>query len=173
MRLKTILTLLVLVLSSISHAVGQESITPISLKLTIYTDGSVLVEYCVNSDPSEVKIDIPLLCTNCNNLIIRDEENNPLSYSETPSGVTVDSIGAVEISITYYSNDFTNKNGPVWDLNISAPIETDIFLPKGSVIFDLSYLPLDMDIINDSQYVLRERLLFYLKNCLNDSYFWD
>ncbi len=154
MRLKTILTLLVLVLSSISHAVGQESITPISLKLTIYTDGSVLVEYCVNSDPSEVRVEISLFCTNYNNLVIRDEENNPLSFSEYPSGVTVDSIGASELTIIFYSHDFTNKNGPVWDLNVSSPIETEIYLPKGSAIFALSDLPLDMDIINDSPYVL-------------------
>ena len=154
MRLKTILTLLLLFLSSTSHAIGQESITPTSLKLTIYTDGSVLVEYCVNSDPSEVKVDIPLFCTNCNNLIIRDEESNPLDYSENPLGVTVDSIGASEITLIFYSHDFTNKNGPLWDLNVSSPIETDIHLPKGSAIFDLSDLPLDMDIINDSQYVL-------------------
>ena len=154
MRLKAILTLLILFLSSTSHAIGQESITPTSLKLTIYPDGSVLVEYCVNSDPSEVKVDIPLFCTNCNNLIIKDEENNPLDYSENPLGVTVDSIGASKITLIYYSHDITNKNGPLWDLNVSSPIETDIHLPKGSAIFDLSDLPLDMDIINDSQYVL-------------------
>ena len=154
MRLKTILSLLVLVLSSTSHVIGQESITPASLKLSIFTDGSVLVEYHVNSDPSEVRVEIPLFCINYNNLIIRDEENNPLDYSKNPSGVTVDSIGASEITLIYYSHDFTNKNGPLLDLNISSPIETYIFLPKGSAIFDLSDLPLDMDIINDSQYVL-------------------
>ncbi len=94
--MKAILALLILLLSSTNHAIGQESITPTSLILTIYTDGSVLVEYHVNSDPSEVKVDIPLFCTNCNNLIVRDEENNPLSYSENLLGVTVDSIGASE-----------------------------------------------------------------------------
>lgn len=154
MRLKAGLIFLILFLSSASHAIGQENITPTSLKLTIFTDGSVLVEYRVNSDPSQVKVEIPLFCTNCNNLIIRDEENNPLDYSENPLGVTVDSIGASEITLIYYSHDFTNKNGPLWDLNISSPIETDIYLPKGSAIFDLSDLPLDMDIINDSQYLL-------------------
>jgi len=154
MRVKAGLIFLILILSSANHAIGQENITPTSLKLTIYTDGSVLVEYLVNSDPSQVKVEIPLFCTNCNNLIIRDEENNPLDYSENPLGITVDSICASEITLIYYSHDFTNKNGPLWDLNISSPVKTNIYLPKGSAIFDLSDIPLDMDIINDSQYLL-------------------
>ena len=44
MRLKAISIFLILVLSSTIHVNGQENITPFSLKLYVYSDGSVLVE---------------------------------------------------------------------------------------------------------------------------------
>ena len=154
MRSKTILLIIVLVLSLTTHVDGQKDISPISLQVNVFPDGSVLLEYKVESDPSKVRIDIDLFGENYDNIIIGDEENNPLDYSENPTGVTVDSIGASEITLIYYSFDFTTKDGPIWDLNISSPIETGIFLPEGASIFDLNDIPLDLEIIDNTQYIL-------------------
>ena len=152
MKFKSVLLITVVFLSLTSHVYGQENITPISLQFNVYPDGSALVEYIVESDPSDVRIDIVLFGENYENLIIKDEENNPLGYSKNPTGVTVDSIGASEITLIYYSFDFTRKDGPLWDLNITSPIDTGIFLPEGAAIFDLSDIPLDLKVIDSKQY---------------------
>ncbi|MFC1803518.1 helix-turn-helix transcriptional regulator [Thermoproteota archaeon] len=154
MKPKTVLSIIILVLSFTTYVSGQEDISPISLQVNVYPDGSVLLEYNVESNPSKVRIDIDLFGENYNNIIIRDEEKNPLDYSENPTGVTVDSIGASEITLTYYSFDFTTKDGPIWNLNISSPTETGIFLPEGASIYDLSDIPLNLEIINNAQYIL-------------------
>ena len=154
MRKTTILLILIITLSTISPINAQNDINPISLELKIYTDGSVLIDYLIESDPSKVRIDIDLFGEKFNNIIIRDEEKNPLGFVETQTGITVDSIGASELRIIYSSHEFTSKDGPIWDLNISSPIATKITLPVGAVIFDLSDIPVDIGIIDGTQFVV-------------------
>jgi uncharacterized membrane protein len=144
---------LIILFSTIYHAIGQENINPKYLELQVYPDGSVLLEYKLESEPSEVRVDIDLFGEKFNNLIIKDEDNFPLDYTENPTGITVDSIGASEITIIYYSYDLTTKDGPLWSLNISSPIPTKIHLPSNAAIFDLSDIPLDMGVSSGIQYV--------------------
>jgi uncharacterized membrane protein len=149
---KITLIFIILQLSTFNIALGQ-NITPKSLELRIYPDGSTLVEYFIDVEPSEVRVDVELFGDTIHNLIIKDEENNPLDYSETPSGITIDSIGASEITIIYYTYDLTSKEGPLWDLNITSQLNTAIFLPENAAIFDLSDIPLSMEVMAGQQYI--------------------
>jgi uncharacterized membrane protein len=150
---KTTIILTIILFSTFNVVQGQTNTSPISLILRIYPDGSTLVEYHLETEPSDIRIDTDLFGETYQNLIVKDEENNPLDYKEIPTGITIDSIGASEITIIYYTYELTSKEGPLWDLNISSPINTAIYLPQNSAIFDLSDIPLKMELSEDRQYV--------------------
>lgn len=154
MKKIAIILILIITTSTISSVYGQDEINPTLLELKIYTDGSILLEYFIECDPSKVRLDIALFGETFSNLIIQNEEGLPLGFTKTPSGVTVDSIGASEIKIVYSTFDLTSKNGPIWDLNITSPIETKITLPITAAIYDLSDIPSDIGNIDGAQYVV-------------------
>lgn len=132
---------------------AQDDVTPTSLEVKVYPDGSTLVTYVVESDPTKVRVDVELFSDSYSNLIIRDEDGIPLGSTIIENGLTVDSIGASELVIVYTTSDLTTKEGPIWNLNLSSPVSTTVVLPQGAAIFDLGDIPTDLGNINGAQYV--------------------
>jgi uncharacterized membrane protein len=141
-----------LVLPSLA-AVAQDEITPLELSLTLYSDGNVKVTYRVESDPSKARVDVDLFGSSYVNLVVRDEEGNPLALTATASGIKVDSLGATELTVNYYTSTLTVKEGPIWAFNITTPIQSTITLPQGAAIFDLSHIPLDIGTVGGLWYI--------------------
>lgn len=132
---------------------AQDEVTPLSLDFTVYSDGNVKIVYHVESDPTKVRIDVPLFGSSYSTLVVRDEESNPLASTPSPSGVTVDSLGATELTFTYYTGSLTTKEGLLWTLNVTTPISSIITLPVSAAIFDLSHIPVDLGTVGGLQYV--------------------
>ena len=153
MKSKALFFAILIIVSFIPAAYSQEYVTPISLNVVVYTDGSTLLTYLVESDPTQVRVDVDLIGNNYNNLIIRDENDLPLSSQKTGNSITVDTIGASELTIIYSSSEFTTKDGQIWDLNLTSPISTTVILPKGAAIFDIGDIPIDLGTINGAQYI--------------------
>jgi uncharacterized membrane protein len=141
-----------LVLPSLT-AVAQDETTPLELSLTLYSDGNVKVTYRVESDHSKARVDVDLFGSSYVNLVVRDEEGNPLASKATASGITVDSLGAAELTVSYYTSTLTVKDGPIWAFNITTPVQSTITLPQGAAIFDLSHIPLDIGTVGGLWYV--------------------
>jgi uncharacterized membrane protein len=142
----------VLVLPTLA-VVAQDETVPIGLSLTLYSDGNVKVTYRVESDPSKVRVDVDLFGSSYSNLVVRDEDGNPLASTATASGITVDSLGAAELTVSYYTSTLTVKDGPIWAFNITTPVQSTITLPQGAAIFDLSHIPLDIGTVGGLWYV--------------------
>jgi len=130
-----------------------DEVTPLSLDITVYSDGNVKIVYHVESDPAKVRVDVDLFGSSYNTLVVRDEEGNPLALTLRPSGVTVDSLGATELTVTYYTASLTTKEGLLWTLNVTTPVPSTITLPVGAAIFDLSHVPTDLGTFGGLQYV--------------------
>lgn len=131
-----------------------EVYTPFSLELKIYSDGNVKVDYVIECEITSPRVDVSLFGSSYNNLVIRDEEGNPLDSSPIENGVKVDSLGAEKVTFTYLTNDLTDKDGPLWSLNITAPIDIGISIPLEATIIDLSDIPLDIGIKEDLQFLV-------------------
>jgi tetratricopeptide (TPR) repeat protein len=86
------------------------------------------------------------------NLVIYDEDSNPLGSSTNGDKVIVDSIGASELHLTYLSYNLTFSNGAIWSVNVTSPVETTIILPKGAAFFDMSSIPTNIGTVGDKQY---------------------
>ena len=153
-RQKSFLVIFLIFLSVFQIAYAQVEITPIALEVKVYSDGSTLVTYSVESDPTKVRVGVEIFGDNFSNLIIRDEDEIPLDSEPSETGITIDTIGASELTIVYSTYDLTTKDGPIWDLNLTSPVSTTVILPKGAAIFDMGSIPLDLGTINGAQYIL-------------------
>ncbi len=134
-------------------AVAQDETVPLGLSLTLYSDGNVKVIYRVESDPAKVRVDVDLFGLSYSSLVVRDEDGNPLASTATASGITVDSLGAAELTVSYYTSTLTTKEGPIWAFNITTPVESTITLPQGAAIFDLSQVPVDIGTVSGLWYI--------------------
>jgi len=126
--------------------------SPVSLTLTTFSDGTTKVEYYTESDPDSLRVDVELFGPPFINLVIYDEEGDPLGSSTDGDKVTVDSIGASELHFTYLTYNLTFLNGAIWSVNITSPVETTIILPKGAAFFDMSSIPTNLGTIGDKHY---------------------
>ena len=122
----------------------------------LYSDGTARTEYLVESDALQARIAVELFGPPYNHLVIRDDEGNPLVYSTEEANVTVDSLGALELTFTYLTMSLTTKEGIVWTFNVSTPVSTRIKLPEGAAIFDMSDIPTDIGVDGSRQYIVLE-----------------
>jgi uncharacterized membrane protein len=166
-RRKIIYFVFLLILFFLPVSYAQDGITPLSLDVKIYTDGSTLVTYRVECEPSAVRVNVSIFGETYGNLVIRDEEGLPLDSTKIDSVITVDSLGASELTIVYSTSDLTTKEGPIWDFNLSSPIRAKITLPQGAAILDMSDIPLDIGIVSGAQYVVLPSGEIYLSFILS------
>ncbi len=126
------------------------------MTFTLYSDGTARTEYLVESDAFQARVDVELFGPPYYNLVIRDDEGNPLVHSTDEANVTVDSLGALELTFTYVTMSLTTKEGIVWTFNVSTPVSTRIMLPEGAAIFDMSDVPTDIGVDRGRQYIVLE-----------------
>jgi uncharacterized membrane protein len=150
---KILLVLVFLLITTPSFVNAQDETVPVSLEVKLYTDGSALISYKLESDPSEVRTEVELFGENYNKLTVKNEEDLPLSSTITLSGLTIDTLGASELAIIYSTSDLTTKIGPIWDFNLTSPIMVKITLPEGAAIFDLGNIPIEIGTVNGVQYL--------------------
>ena len=143
-------------LSTIPLSRAQEDYTPVSLAFILYSDGTARTEYLVESDALQARVEVELFGPPYNSLVIRDDEGNPLVHSTNEANVTVDSLGALELTFTYLTMSLTTKEGIVWTFNVSTPVSTRIMLPEGAAIFDMSDIPTDIGLDGGRQYIVLE-----------------
>ncbi|NJE07602.1 winged helix-turn-helix transcriptional regulator [Thermococcus sp. M39] len=114
------------------------------LELTIYRDGYVKVYYQIIPSEYAVQISIPLLGKDYENLIVEDENGNPLNFEVSGNSVIIYVNDAQLIKVSYYTPDLTSKHGLVWTLNVSSPYPFKVVLPENAIVVDLSDIPLSI-----------------------------
>ncbi|MBO8175345.1 MAG: winged helix-turn-helix transcriptional regulator [Thermococcus sp.] len=139
--MKRIMALIGLALLVIPPLVSAE-FTVSDLELTVYRDGYVEVYYQIIPSDYAVQISVPLLGENYENLIIEDENGNPLNFEVSGNNVIIYVNDAQLIKVSYYTPDLTSKQGLVWTLNVSSQYSFKVVLPEDAIIVDLSDIPL-------------------------------
>lgn len=107
----------------------------------------------MESDPAEARISVELFGPPFNNVAIRDEENNPLSYTADGANILIDSLGALELNIQYITSTLTAKEGALWVLNVSVPVESRVLLPFGAAVVDLNQIPTNLGTVDERPYM--------------------
>jgi len=150
---RSLTALLILVALMLPIASAQEDYVPMSMNITLYSEGTARVEYLVESDPNMVRTLVQLPGPPFINLVIRDENGYPLWSTASGHDVTVDSIGAQRLFINYLTESLTSSEGPIWSVNVTSPVETRVVLPEGAALFDMSDRPIEIGVQGNSQYL--------------------
>lgn len=153
MKQSWVLLMILLSSSIISPVMAQSDATPISLILTVYTDGTTKIDYHLESDPTKVRVNVDLFGKNLENVVVRDEEGNPLGVTVDDYKATVDSIGALELYFTYLTNTLVTEENSIWFVNVTSPVNVTIILPKNAQFFDMNELPMEINLIDNSPHL--------------------
>jgi uncharacterized membrane protein len=124
-----------------SHPSYSEETTPETLLLTAYPDGFVSVDYALQVDPTFPTQNITVFGQVLEDLLIVDNDGLPLDYSISNCTISVYSLGADKIKLSYLTQDLTSKEGRYWTLTIDAPVNTRIILPVETTIISLNKVP--------------------------------
>lgn len=146
--LSCILVCIVLTLVNSTYVWGEAAYTPLEMRVELYQDGVVDIEYTLEVDPQEPRVNITLYGQNYWDPIILDEDGLPLEYSIKTGHVMIDTLGAYEVVITYSTPDLTNKTASTWSLRLNPSVETIILLPEETTILGLEPAPSTLAMTN-------------------------
>jgi hypothetical protein len=120
---------------------SEETYTPTTLIFKVYSGGAVLVEYGVIVDQTYPSVNITLYGDVIENLLVVDGLGLPLDHSFINGSISVYSLGAEEVLITYLTQDLTEKMGRYWTLSLNASTDSLITLPLEGHIVSLNKVP--------------------------------
>ncbi len=129
------------------------SYSPNTLFLTIYDDGSTVVEYSLNVDSTVPRITVPLLGQLYMDMIVTNGQDILLDYLVIDGAATIDTLGAEDVNILYVALDLIDKEGAIWTLNIETPIIFSVKFPQDATIIGMSSIPISITSA-DNQYIL-------------------
>ena len=134
--------ILLLALLPVAHLVSAYTVS--SLVLTVYGDGYVGVSYEILPDDYTSQITLPLLGSHYENVIVEDENGNPLNYQLENGTLLIYTGDAELVNVSYYTPDLTSKEGIVWTLSVSSEDPFTVVLPENAIVVDLSDIPLEI-----------------------------
>lgn len=137
-----------LFLVALATQIGAASASPYEPRyqlVTVYEDGAVRVYSELWVDPIYPSVDIPLLGDACQDVVVTGSSGMPLGYSTFAGGVSVNTLGEVEMAVAYTTHDITAKSGKYWSINFTSDIPTWIAFPSGASIVSLSAIPEAID----------------------------
>ena len=116
-----------------------------SLVLAVYPDGYVKTEYEILPEDYSSQIELPLIGGHYENVIVEDENGNPLDFRLENGTLFIYPGDAEIVTVSYYTPDITSKEGIVWTVNVSSGVPFEVVLPEGTVVVDLSDVPLEIN----------------------------
>ena len=130
-----------LALALVSHGVTASTAEP--LTLTVFADGYLHVGQSFPVDANNTSVAVPLLSSVVSDLVASDQNGSPLSYEVGTGGgnITVYTLGATKVTLTYDTNSLTSKNGSVWTLSFEARYNSTVLFPQLSTLTSVSGTP--------------------------------
>jgi len=138
-RVITLLSLFLFLSFSSAAAEFQFEVETTTIK--VYRDGLTHVTQTLNTDDRLVEIDLPILSSSVENLIVLDENHLAVDYQQNISNLTVFTLGASHILVEYDTITLTNKKADVWTIILNQPYNLTVSLPKNSTIIYLNQVP--------------------------------
>jgi uncharacterized membrane protein len=138
---------LLLVLASPAPAASQQGN---SLVVQVFSDGSALVTQRLTASQSSASVQVPLLSSVLYHVVAADGNNSPLSWKISGSNITVYTLGATAVTLSYDTLNLTGKKGAVWTIDFVTRYNTTVVLPEFSTLSYISGTPYSIGIVNDS-----------------------
>jgi uncharacterized membrane protein len=109
----------------------------------VFADGVTHFKALISAEETEASVTLPLFAPQNRifNLVAFDEEKLPLSYEIDEQNITVNSLGAVQVTVEYDTDFLTLKEAGLWTLSLYAPFELEVTLPENSTIIYINAVP--------------------------------
>ncbi len=153
LRRLLVLLLVSSTMAAVPSASSEGYVTPEELTFLVQYSGYVYVDYLCSVDPTRVSVNVPLFGAVFEDIFVDDQDGVGLDSRLMDGGITVDTLGATSILVTYATTDLTGKVGQMWTFSVDTPISASILLPEGSTVFP-NVVPLAMGSIGESILVI-------------------
>ena len=141
LRISPITLLALFLFSTFGSAAAESQFEVDTITIKVYRDGLTHITQTLVVDDLLPKIELPLLSSSTENLIVLDENQLAVDYQQNAANLTVFTLGASHVSVEYDSIALTNKKADVWTLILNSPYNLTVFLPQNSTIVYLSQVP--------------------------------
>jgi len=121
--------------------------------LTVYQDGTVVVNQTLTLSDNVSVIYVPLLASQVGDILVLDQSGSPVNYQLSGSNMTVYSLGDTKIAVTYDTEMLTSKNESAWAISFTTSFNATVILPMGSTILSISAAPVSTSVQNSSPVV--------------------
>lgn len=117
--------------------------------LSVYSDGSAEVNQTATLSQNVSSISLPLLSAKIGNILTLDEKRSPLSYQLSGQNITIYTLGASWVGLSYETSALTTKQGPLWTLSFNSPFNMTLVLPDQATTLSLSGAPVSISTKNN------------------------
>lgn len=146
----TVAFLTILLLLILTKAVAAETFFKVeTMNIKVYRDGLTHITQILTVDDLLPEIDLPLITSSVENLIILDENQLTVDYQLNNANLTVFTLGATQVSVEYDTVAITNKDADIWTLVLNNPYNLTVFLPQNSTVIYLNQIPTSIDTTGD------------------------
>ena len=120
---------------------AQEDYTIVQTTMKVYRDGLAHITQTLTIDDLLPKVDIPMLSTSIENLIVLDNNQIAVDFTINNTTLTVFTLGVSQIFVEYDTLALTNKQAEVWTIQLDNPYDLKLILPLNSTIVYLNKVP--------------------------------
>jgi uncharacterized membrane protein len=140
--------LLVLMMAGASLNLAAASTTPVpyvqSTSIVVTADGDAAINQTLVMPQNTTSITIPLLSAQVGDILSVDQTGAPASYEISDTNITIYTLGATSIDLSYFTSALTTKQGSVWTVDFTWGANSTVELPAESTILSLSSAPISV-----------------------------
>ena len=112
-----------------------------SLELSVFLDGYVSVYHYLWINQTYPSINVSLIGESQREMLAFDEQHLPLDFLIVEGKAIINTLGASELGLSYFTPDLTLKTGKYWTLKTEVQVASKISLPEGATIISINRIP--------------------------------
>lgn len=151
MRAFALLVAVFLAGAGVQQATAQP--TTSSVAMQVFADGTAAVSQTVAVPEDDTSVNLQLVSSLIADPVATDQNGSGLYFEITGANMTVYTIGATGVNLSYETAALTSKQGTVWTLSFEAYYNTTVTLPQGSTLTSISGTPTYIATANGSPVV--------------------
>jgi len=132
------------------QASSAPNYTMTSTSLIISGDGSTGVNQTLSLPQNVTSVGLPLFAKQVGNVLAVNQDGSPVSYSIDGGNITLYTLGATKVSLSYDTDALTTKQGTVWQMSFTSLSDTSLTLPFESTLLSFSSTPTSLSTVNGS-----------------------
>jgi uncharacterized membrane protein len=117
-------------------------------EMTVYRDGLVHVAQTLSVNETFPSVNLTLLSSSVENIVIVDENDTALDYDVTELDIMVYSLGATVVELEYDTAALTYKDAEVWTLNFGTQYNLTVYLPEDTTLLYISDMPTSIETLD-------------------------